>query len=114
MGVLLFNEGFYFECHEFLEGPWKKEQEEIKPFLHGLILVAVAFYHFEYGTYRGTLSKLEGSLRRLKHYRSRFLGVDVENLIKEVEECKRLLRELGPNNFRSLDKKLVPRILKTR
>ncbi|MGH2348985.1 MAG: DUF309 domain-containing protein, partial [bacterium] len=35
IGVLLFNEGLYFECHEWLEAAWKRTAGPEKNFLHG-------------------------------------------------------------------------------
>lgn len=108
-GVLLFNEGFYFECHEFLEDVWKREKGKERFFLQGLIHAAVAFYHLEYENYEGTTSYLRRSYRRLKEFESVFLGVDVNTLLAEIEDYLRSLEKSGSNNLQFL-KSEIPKI----
>jgi uncharacterized protein len=108
-GVLLFNEGFYFECHEFLEEGWRREKGKEKFFLQGLIHAAVALYHLEYENYKGTASYLRRSYRRLKEFESVFLGVDVKTFLAEIEDYLRSLEKSGPNNLQFL-KSEIPKI----
>ncbi|MBI2486440.1 MAG: DUF309 domain-containing protein [Deltaproteobacteria bacterium] len=92
-GILLFNEGFYFECHEFLEGEWKKIKGREKSFLKGLIHAGVAFYHLEYENYKGTINYLKRSHRRLKGFEPVFLGVDVKTFLIQIDDYSRSLEE---------------------
>lgn len=108
-GVLLFNEGFYFECHEFLEELWRKEKGREKEFLKGLIHAAVAFYHLEYENYKGTINYLRRSYRRLKEFEPVFLGVDIKNFLAELESYLKHLKKSGTHNYEFLMSR-IPRI----
>jgi hypothetical protein len=108
-GVLLFNEGFYFECHEFLEEVWKREKGKEKSFLKGLIHASVAFYHLEYDNLKGTVNYLKRSLKRLKGFEPAFLGVDVKTFTIQMEDYLRSLEASGPDVPESL-KNSIPKI----
>ncbi len=108
-GVLLFNEGFYFECHEFLEEMWRKEKGREKEFLKGFIHAAVAFYHLEYENYKGTINYLRRSYRRLKEFEPLFLDVDIKTFLADVESYFKHLEKSGKHNLEFL-KNAIPRI----
>ena len=108
-GVLLFNEGFYFECHEFLEEVWRKEKGREKEFLKGLIHVAVAFYHLEYENYKGTINYLRRSYRRLKEFEPLFLRVDIKTFLADVEIYLKYLEKSGAYSL-EFSKSAIPRI----
>ncbi len=108
-GVLLFNEGFYFECHEFLEEIWRKEKGREKEFLKGLIHAAVAFYHLEYENYKGTINYLRRSYRRLQEFEPLFLGVDIKTFLADVESYLKYLEKSGTHNYEFLMSR-IPRI----
>jgi len=76
-GVLLFNEGLYFECHEWLEAAWKHSVGPEKNFLHGIVQTAAAFYHYEKGNMHGARTLLGKALRRLEDYPPQYLEVEV-------------------------------------
>jgi len=108
-GILLFNEGLYFECHEFLEGVWRKEKGKEKSFLQGLIHSAVAFYHMEYKNYGGAASYLKRGCLRLNEFKPAFLSVDVETFLADMLNYLGLLEKSSFDNFGIL-KSLVPMI----
>lgn len=105
-GVLLFKEGFYFECHEFLEELWRKEKGREKEFLKGLIHAAVAFYHLEYENYKGTINYLRRSYRRLKEFEPAFMGVDVRAFLSDIDNFLKSFEKSGSGNL----KEAIPRI----
>ncbi len=105
-GVLLFNGGFYFECHEFLEELWKKEKGREKEFLKGLIHSAVAFYHLEYENYKGTVNYLRRSYKRLKEFEPIFLDVDVRAFLSDVDNFLKSFEKSGSGNL----KEAIPKI----
>jgi predicted metal-dependent hydrolase len=109
-GILLFNEGFYFECHEFLEEVWRKEKGKEKSFLHGLIHSAVAFYHMEYRNYEGAASYLKRGYHRLKGFEPVFLGVDVETFLADIGDYLGLIEKSGFNDNLELFKSAIPKI----
>jgi hypothetical protein len=55
-GVWLFNNRFFFECHEILEAQWMETVGTEKTFYQMIIHAAVAFVHWENGNRKGVLS----------------------------------------------------------
>jgi hypothetical protein len=78
IGVLLFNEGLYFECHEWLEAAWKRTAGPEKNFLHGIVQAAAAFYHYEKGNMHGARTLLGKALRRLEAYPPVYLQIEID------------------------------------
>ncbi|GEM_PF-854552 len=108
-GILLFNEGFYFECHEFLEEVWRKEKGKERSFLHGLIHSAVAFYHMEHKNYRGAVSYIKRGYIRLQGFEPVFLGVDIKTFLADMGNYLVFLEKSSSNNVDPL-KSAVPKI----
>ncbi|MGB9002715.1 MAG: DUF309 domain-containing protein, partial [Nitrosotalea sp.] len=46
-GKFYFNSERFWECHEVLEGVWKKTYEGEKDLVQGIILAAAAFVHYQ-------------------------------------------------------------------
>lgn len=55
-GVWLFNNRFFFECHEILEEQWMESIGTEKTFYQMIIHAAVAFVHWENKNRKGVLS----------------------------------------------------------
>ena len=91
-GILLFNSGFYFECHEFLEDLWKRSEGREKEFLKGLIHACVAFYHLEYENQKGALGYLKRSYNNLKGFIPVFWGIDVKDFTRGLLNCVEVLK----------------------
>lgn len=53
LGIELFNQGRFFECHEAWEEVWKRSHGNEKLFYQGLIQAAVAILHAERGNRDG-------------------------------------------------------------
>ena len=88
-GIILFNAGLFFECHEFLEGVWRATAGPDRDFYHGIIQVAAAFYHFEKGNQHGARTLLGKALAKLERYRPRHLGVNVDRLFADLQLWRR-------------------------
>lgn len=96
-----FNEGDYFECHEILEDIWFDVRDDSRNFYHGLLHIAVAFYHLtKKNNCKGTLIQLNKAIEKLDGYKEIILGIDVPKLVKQI---KRIILKLK--------KKEVPRRL---
>lgn len=100
VGVMLFNHGFFFECHEFLEEIWLNEKGREKSFLKGLIHACVAFYHLEYENIKGAVKYLKGSSVKLKEFQPNFLGVDVSNFLSDIERNLRSFEKSKPKRMK--------------
>jgi predicted metal-dependent hydrolase len=93
-GIILFNHRLFFEVHEVLETQWLQATDPEKQFLQGLIQLAVAFHHLENHNPRGARSLLQDGIAKLLPYRPAFLGVELQEVIQELEICRAELSQL--------------------
>ena len=83
-----FNRAEFWESHEVLEVPWRKNRSE---FYKGLILFASAFVHVQRGNPRGIVAQLRKAERHLEAYRPTYLGVDVDGLLAHSVRCRAIV-----------------------
>ncbi|WP_034645652.1 DUF309 domain-containing protein [Bacillus methanolicus] len=102
----------YFECHEILEGYWKKVTKGDKGSVWvGLILMAVANYHHRRNNFSGACRTLEKSLKIFKKKKNELsqLGIDSGKLItilsKHLENIK------SKKTYRSYNLPIVDELL---
>lgn len=65
IGAVLFNEGLFFDCHEYLEGAWRRAAGEDKLMTQGLIQAAAAFHKLELGSPSGAVELLGKAAEKL-------------------------------------------------
>ncbi|MEX0682953.1 MAG: DUF309 domain-containing protein [Dehalococcoidia bacterium] len=117
-----FNSWRFYDCHETLEDVWRElggkaigkaagERDALADFYQGLIKAAAGLHHLLRGNYEGMLKVLGDVPRLLGPYRPRTLGVDVDQLLADVERVLATVRELGPERIGEFDRGLVPRIV---
>jgi uncharacterized protein len=86
-GADLFNAGRYWHAHEAWEEAWTPDRwGPDRGFWKGLIQVAAGCLHCERGNLRGTRSKWTGGVAYLRPYLPRHHGVELEPLVRRVEE----------------------------
>ncbi|MFL5916717.1 MAG: DUF309 domain-containing protein [Gaiellaceae bacterium] len=78
----------YFEAHEELEVAWRAAATEERDFFQGLVHVAVAWYQAGRGRPVATASQLEKAARRLGPYAPAHRGVDVADVLAQVEAAR--------------------------
>lgn len=85
-GIGLFNAGRFFESHESLEQFYQAAEEADKPFLEGLIELAVAFRLYnDFGEIRGPVRMIYQALIRFENYQTTYLDVHVKDLSEAME-----------------------------
>lgn len=84
-GVRLFNDGFYFECHDVLEDLWSGLRGPSRDFFQGLIQVSVGYYHLGNGNRAGALSLFGRALQRLAPYPDGYCGFALDAERRELE-----------------------------
>jgi uncharacterized protein len=95
-GVELFNEGRFFESHEILEGFYQDTDEAHKPFLEGLIQLAVAFRLFnEFAEIKGPVRMIYQALIRMENYQPAFLQIRVKDLSEAMEAWAKTAEAAG-------------------
>jgi predicted metal-dependent hydrolase len=80
--------GRYFEAHEELEEVWRTAAPEERDFFQGLVHVAVAWYQAGRGKPIATASQLEKAARRLGPYAPRHRGIDVADVLAQVDAAR--------------------------
>lgn len=95
-GIDLFNDGRFFESHEILEGFYQDSEEAHKPFLEGLIQLAVAFRLFnEFGEIKGPVRMIYQALIRFENYQPAFLQIRVNDLSANMEAWAKAAEAAG-------------------
>lgn len=110
-GVRFFNECDFFEAHDAWEELWADYQGPSRKFFQGLIQVAVCLHHFGNGNTRGAKKLYFSSRKYLEEYLPSHLGIDLEKLLRELENCCRAIFESDeeyPNV--EIDPELIPEI----
>lgn len=81
-----FNYERFWECHETLEGVWKKTYEGEKDLVQGIILVAAAFVHSQKNENDICLSILKRAMEKFGNSSSKYYEIDVDVLRHKVSE----------------------------
>ena len=92
-GVAYFNACEFFEAHEVWEELWKNYSGDLRLFYKGLIQSAVALHHFGNGNIRGAKKLYFGCRGYLEDYRPKYLELDLDKLLTELETCCREILE---------------------
>jgi uncharacterized protein len=80
--------GRYFEAHEELELAWRAASRDERDFFQGLVHVAVAWYQAGRGRPVATTRQLEKAARRLRPFAPSHRGVDVGDVLAQVERAQ--------------------------
>jgi len=87
-GLELIRSGSFFEAHEELELAWRAAAPEERAFFQGLVHVAVAWYQAGRGRPVATARQLEKAARRLRPFAPAHRGVDVADVLAQVEAAR--------------------------
>jgi predicted metal-dependent hydrolase len=88
-GLEAIRTGRYFEAHEELEEAWRAAPAEERDFFQGLVHVAVAWYQAGRGRPVATSRQLEKAKRRLAPFSPAHRGVDVDDVLGQVEASRK-------------------------
>jgi predicted metal-dependent hydrolase len=109
-GVELFNRQEFYEAHEAWEAGWLDEPTDDRVLLQGLIQVAAGFYKLQVGTPIGTVKLLEQGLTKLRRFLEDSHGVDLEQLLPEVEVWLEAARRMVAEGRADYGAKPFPRL----
>ena len=90
-----FNDERYWECHEVLEGVWKKTHEGEKDLVQGIILVAAALVHYQKYENDICLSIMNRAMEKFSNASGIYYEIDVD----KFQETVRLMistKSIGP------------------
>lgn len=88
-----FNDERYWECHEVLEGVWKKTYEGEKDLIQGIILVAAGLVHYQKNEDSICLSIMQRAMEKLSHATGKYHGMDInefQNKVNEIISSKKI------------------------
>ena len=88
-GVFYFNNERFWECHEALEGVWKKCYGREKELVQGIILLAVAFAHSQKNDYLIGLGMLDRVLEKLGNSPALYHTIDVDRIRRKIIDMKK-------------------------
>jgi uncharacterized protein len=84
-GLDLIRRREFFAAHEELELAWRAADAAERDFYQGLVHVTVAWYQAGRGNRTGCERQLEKAARRLGPFRPAHRGVDVDEVLNQVE-----------------------------
>ena len=91
VGIKLFNDGNYFEAHDYFEEMWANENTAKKDFYQGLVQISVGSFHLISKNYNGALSQFSKGVRKLIEFPNNFKNInvlqfryDINYLIKQI------------------------------
>ncbi|MFO7981845.1 MAG: DUF309 domain-containing protein [Desulfuromonadales bacterium] len=109
-GVMQFNRGEYFPCHETLEELWMAEKGPIRNLYQGVLQIAVALHHWRRDKYRGAVALLASGLEKLALLPDVCLQVEIDALRDDGTRLLRRIEELGPQQMGRLEQEYIPKI----
>lgn len=92
IGASLFNEGLFFDCHEYLEGAWRRAEGEDKLMLQGLVQAAAGLHKFELGSPDGAAELLEKAAAKLRQA-SAPRWAFAPGFVSDIDDARRRLLE---------------------
>jgi predicted metal-dependent hydrolase len=84
-GVVLYEMGLYFACHEHFETLWGRTQDAASDVYQGIIQVAVAMRHLESHNVRGAVLLLRYGMGRLQRYPAVYKGLQLAAWLERLE-----------------------------
>ncbi|MCI0706614.1 MAG: DUF309 domain-containing protein [Ignavibacteriae bacterium] len=109
-GIREFNERRFFEAHDVLEDFWHEYRETDRTFLQGLIQVAVGFYHFENGNYKGSRSQFSKGIAKLQDYLPDHHGIETERFLANVRHWLSVIERLEQGETVPFNSDAIPSI----
>ncbi len=102
-GILLLNNGQYFQAHEALEEAWRQESAPIRDLYRGLLQAAVVYLHASRANYAGAVKVYDRCMRWLQRWPPVCQGVDVARLRADLKALRGEIERLGPQGLSALD-----------
>jgi predicted metal-dependent hydrolase len=107
-GVVLFETGLYFACHEYFETLWGRAGDAASDLYQGIIQIAVAIRHLESHNVRGAIILLRYGMGRLQHYPAVYQGLPLAAWLERLERLLQYLETLPSPPAYQFDPRHVP------
>ena len=109
-GVVLFEAGLYFACHEYFETLWGRTDDAASDLYQGIIQIAVAMRHLESHNVRGAVILLRSGMGRLQRYPPVYQGLPLAAWLERLETLFTHLETLSSPTVYQFDPRHVPHI----
>jgi len=106
-GLILFNEGKYFEAHEELEAAWRDERGKVRELYQGILEAGVTYLHITRGNYAGAIKVYGRSMKWLRQWPETCRGVDVGKLRNDLEAAIEEIKRLGEKRITEFNRDLL-------
>jgi uncharacterized protein len=110
-GVVLFEAGLHFACHEYFETLWGRTGDAASDLYQGIIQIAVAMRHLESHNVRGAVILLRYGMGRLQRYPAVYQGLPLAAWLERLETLLTHLETLPSPTAYQFDPRHVPRML---
>jgi uncharacterized protein len=110
-GLILFNEGKYFEAHEELEAAWKDERGKIRELYQGILEAGVTYLHITRGNYAGAIKVYGRSMRWLRQWPETCRGVEVGQLRNDLDAAIEEVERLGEKRIIEFNRDLLKPVI---
>ncbi|NJN82281.1 MAG: DUF309 domain-containing protein [Caldilineaceae bacterium] len=105
-----FNQGDYFDQHEFFEEAWMAEARPIRQMYQGVLQVGVAFLHIQRNNWPGAVKMFRSGLPKLRDLPPVCQHVDIERLRSEAMQIYTEIVALGPERLQEFDQGRFPKL----
>ncbi len=110
-GVVLFEAGLYFACHEYFETLGGRTGDVASDLYQGIIQIAVAMRHLESHNVRGAVILLRYGMGRLQRYPTVYQGLPLASWRERLERLLTHLETLPSPAAYQFDPRHVPPML---
>ncbi len=105
-GIEAFNEGDYFESHEYLEDAWNEDEGPARDMYKAVLQVAVAYLQIERQNYAGAVKMFMRARQWLDPLPDVCRGIDIGRLKEDAQQVHQRLLELGPQQIQTIDRNM--------
>jgi uncharacterized protein len=110
-GLILFNEGKYFEAHEELESAWRDERGKVRELYQGILEAGVTYLHITRGNYAGAVKVYGRSMRWLRQWPETCRGVEVGQLRNDLDAAIEEIKRLGEERIAEFNRDLLKPVI---
>ncbi len=110
-GLILFNEGKYFEAHEELEAAWRDERGKVRELYQGILEAGVTYLHITRGNYAGAMKVYGRSMKWLRQWPETCRGVEVGHLRNDLDSAIEEVKRLGEKRIAEFNRGLLKPII---
>jgi hypothetical protein len=105
IGLEAFNDGRYYDAHEYLEYAWMDDHSKGRDLYRALLQIAVAYYQITRGNYRGAVKMFWRVRQWIEPLPETCRGVDVHKLREDTSSVYKEIIRLGHQRIHEFDTK---------